>query len=124
MKNNIYNNEKRAEDDFLCKVCGRTVMQASTGSRHRNHCPYCLYSIHLDNIPGDRRANCGGIMEPIGVWARRDGEWAVIHRCSICGVLHSNRIAADDDAVKLLMIALKPLFHMPFPEEYILKNND
>ena len=75
-------------------------------------------SIHLDNIPGDRKANCGGIMEPISVWTRDNGEWAIIHRCRICGKINSNRIAADDNIVKLLSIAVKPLSLLPFPMEY------
>ena len=26
------------------------------GTQHRNHCPNCLTSLHLDNEPGDRAA--------------------------------------------------------------------
>lgn len=69
----------------------------------------------MDNIPGDRAAGCGGIMDAIGIWVRNDGEWAIIHRCRKCGHLSSNRIAADDNPVKLLLIALKPLTLPPFP---------
>ena len=58
-------------DSFVCKVCGRLVVSAGAGSSHRNHCPYCLSSLHLDNEPGDREANCGSIMDPIGVWVRK-----------------------------------------------------
>ena len=58
---------------------------------NRNHCPYCLSSQHLDNEPGDRAAACGGVMKPISVWVRKNGEWAIIHRCRVCGVLSSNR---------------------------------
>lgn len=58
-----------------------------------------------------------GIMEPIGVWVRGSGEWAVIHRCRRCGTLHSNRAAADDNPVKLMSIAMKPLALPPFPVE-------
>ena len=76
-------------------------------------------SIHLDNIPGDRKANCGGIMEPISVWARENGEWAIIHRCRRCGQLSSNRIAADDNPIKLMSIAMKPVALPPFPVERI-----
>ena len=72
-------------DTFICKVCGRTVVPENAGSGHRNHCPNCLASLHLDIEPGDRESDCGGIMEPIAVWVRRGGEWAVIHRCRRCG---------------------------------------
>lgn len=101
--------------DFTCMSCGKHVTYAGAGSLHRNHCPHCLSSVHLDNVPGDRAANCGGIMDAIGIWARKDGEWALIHRCRKCGHLSSNRIAADDDPLKLLLVALKPLTMPPFP---------
>ncbi len=63
-------------DSFTCKVCGRPVVSAGSGSNHRNHCPNCLSSLHLDIEPGDRESDCGGIMEPVGVWVRNKGEWA------------------------------------------------
>ena len=72
-------------DSFTCKNCGWPVVSAGAGSSHRNHCPNCLYSVHLDNSPGDRESDCHGRMEPIGVWVRKNGEWAVIHRCAVCG---------------------------------------
>ena len=72
-------------EGFTCKVCGRPVTPAGAGSDHRNHCPNCLSSLHVDVEPGDRAADCGGIMDPVAVWVRRGGEWAVIHRCRRCG---------------------------------------
>ena len=51
--------------------------------------------------------------------SRATGEWAVIHRCRRCGVLHSNRVAADDNPMKLMSIAMKPLCLPPFPLERI-----
>ena len=102
-------------DSFTCKVCGRPVVAAGAGSDHRNHCPNCLSSLHVDELPGDRASECGGIMEPIGVWVRKGGEWAIIHRCRRCGKLSSNRAAADDNPMKLMSIAMKPLADPPFP---------
>ena len=95
-------------DPFTCKNCGNTVVPEGAGSDHRNHCPYCLFSLHLDQEPGDRASDCHGRMEPIGVWVRKNGEWALIHRCTVCGKLDSNRVAADDNPMKLLSIAMKP----------------
>mgnify|MGYP001188592341 FL=1 len=106
-------------DTFMCKGCGRTVVPGGAGSEHRNHCPYCLSSQHLDNKPGDRDSDCGGIMEPIAVWVRKNGEWALIHRCKVCGALSSNRIAADDNPMKLMALAMKPISSPPFPLERI-----
>lgn len=109
----------KCNDIFICKLCGREVIPDSAGSRHRNHCSNCLTSLHLDVEPGDRKSECGGIMEPVSVWVRKNGEWAIIHRCKKCGVLHSNRIAADDNPMKLMSIALRPLCMPPFPIERI-----
>ena len=47
------------------------------------------------------------------------GEWAVIHRCKMCGSFSSNRVAADDNPMKLMSIAMKPISHPPFPIEKI-----
>lgn len=105
------------DETFTCKVCGRLVVPDGAGSDHRNHCPNCLSSRHLDNEPGDRAADCGGVMEPIAVWVRKNGEWALIHRCRICGALSSNRIAADDNPLKLMSLAMKPVAMPPFPLE-------
>lgn len=51
-------------DTFTCKVCGRLCTPENAGSDHRNHCPNCLSSLHVDIEPGDRESDCGGIMEP------------------------------------------------------------
>ena len=114
-----YYKNHACHDSFTCKVCGRLVTAQGAGSGHRNHCPNCLSSLHVDDEPGDRAADCGGIMEPIGVWVRSGGEWAVIHRCRRCGHLSSNRVAADDNPMKLMSIAMKPLTQPPFPLEYL-----
>lgn len=104
---------------FPCRACGHLIVPEGGGTRHRNHCPKCLCSVHLDDAPGDRSAACGGVMEPVGVWVRRDGEWALIHRCRKCGVFHSNRVAADDDPLKLMSLAVRPLAQPPFPLEHL-----
>lgn len=104
---------------FTCRVCGRTVVPAGAGSDHRNHCPNCLTSLHVDNEPGDRQSECGGIMDAIALWVRKNGECAVIHRCRRCGALSSNRTAADDNPMQIMSIALKPLCEPPFPVERI-----
>ena len=90
-------------DSFTCKVCDRLCTPQNAGSDHRNHCPNCLSSLHVDIEPGDRASDCGGIMEPIAVWVRKNGEWAIIHRCKRCGALSS----------------MKPLCQPPFPLERI-----
>lgn len=69
-----------------------------SGGRQRNHCPYCLYSRHVDDRrPGDRASACGGSMAPVGTFARPNGEQVIAHRCWDCGRERNNRVAADDD---------------------------
>lgn len=102
--------------EWTCGHCRRTVGAAAPGTENRNHCPYCLWSVHVDNRPGDRKAFCKGAMEPITVWVR-DGEWVIIHRCTTCGSLHANRIAGDDNEALLLSLAVRPLASPPFSLE-------
>ena len=111
-------------DVFTCRVCGWPVGPQAAGTQHRNHCPNCLSSLHVDIEPGDRASDCGGLMEPVAVWVRKSGEWAIIHRCRRCGALSSNRVAADDNPMKLMSIAMKPLGSPPFPLEYIQEMTD
>jgi len=100
---------------FTCKNCGHYVLPDGAATSHRNHCPKCLVSAHLDIKPGDRASLCSGLMEPISVWVRKNGEWAILHRCRVCGEITSNRIAADDNPTLLMSIAVKPLALPPFP---------
>jgi DNA-directed RNA polymerase subunit RPC12/RpoP len=81
---------------FVCQNCGKKVPLDAPGTRHRNHCPFCLYSVHLDKKVGDRAAECGGSMKPIGKTFKKDGEEMIVHKCEKCGVTSKNRIAGDD----------------------------
>jgi uncharacterized Zn finger protein len=54
-------------------------------------------------------------MEPIAVWARPGGDWAILHRCRSCGTIHSNRIAGDDNEVALVALATRAIAQPPFP---------
>ena len=54
-------------------------------------------------------------MEPIAVWVRPNGEWALIHRCTRCATLRFNRIAGDDDPVQLEALVHRPLQRPAFP---------
>lgn len=94
---------------FTCQHCGAEVSSnpAASGVVNRNHCPYCLWSKHVDlNQSGDRLNACKEGMRPIGLTFKRVknkygstlGELQVIHCCTGCGGYAINRIAADDDA--------------------------
>ena len=80
-----------------------------SGGRHRNHCPFCLYSKHVDaGRSGDRASACGALMAPIGAFQRPNGEHVVVHRCLGCGFERFNRIAADDDFDFVLSLPVLP----------------
>jgi hypothetical protein len=61
------------------------------------------------------REDCGSAMEPIAISVRGKGEWVIIHRCTGCGDLKSNRTAGDDSPLLLLRLAVRPLALPPFP---------
>ena len=100
--------------DFRCAHCRNLVSAAHllSGVNNRNHCPYCLWSCHLDLfVAGDRLSACKGQMKPIGLTMKKSrnkyrlesrGELMLIHECVECGSLSINRIAADDDPVSAM----------------------
>jgi len=92
------------------------------GTKNRNHCPWCLRSLHVDRQTGDRSSPCGGIMEPIAIAVRKSSEWIIIHRCIECGALRENRIAGDDNEMALLSLAVKPVALPPFPLDNLISN--
>ncbi len=96
-------------EEFRCRHCRAMVGPTVSGGRHRNHCPLCLYSRHVDRQrPGDRASDCGSIMVPIARFDRPTGEPVIIHRCSGCGVERHNRLAADDNLLTLARLPLVP----------------
>ncbi|TSA83732.1 RNHCP domain-containing protein [Deinococcus detaillensis] len=80
---------------FSCAHCGLSVLPLSNGSV-RNHCPACLHSLHLDVFPGDRAANCGGLLEPMEVEQHPKKGWMIAYRCQKCGHTGRNKAALDD----------------------------
>jgi transcription elongation factor Elf1 len=80
---------------FTCLHCGAEVPPLDNGS-YRNHCPYCLYSLHVDINPGDRANKCKGVMGPIGVDHNSKKGWVIIHQCQSCGEMRRNKAALDD----------------------------
>ena len=107
--------KQRQNKDFYCTHCKQHISASARGTKHRNHCPYCLWSKHVDDLPGDRNCGCQSAMEPIAIISKGEGEWSILHRCCGCGEIKSNRIAGDDDELQLLGLILKPLMNAPFP---------
>ncbi|HEX5567141.1 MAG TPA: RNHCP domain-containing protein [Streptomyces sp.] len=97
-------------DAFRCVGCRLDVPVTAPGTAHRNHCPHCLVSRHMDRrVPGDRAESCRGTMAALSLSVREDGEWLLVHQCRACGTLRVNRVAGDDNALALVRLALRPL---------------
>lgn len=108
--------------DFKCAHCHVLVSSAHmiSGVNNRNHCPYCLWSCHLDlYAAGDRLSACKAPMKPIGLTMKMGrnkyqrearGELMLIHQCTDCGILSINRIAADDDSGTVLAVFQESLW--------------
>lgn len=94
----------RTIEDFTCQHCGAEVK----GNGYTNHCPKCLWAKHVDVDPGDRKASCGGMMEPIAARFEHE-EFNITHRCLTCGIVRTNRAAPSDDQDLLISLTTKPL---------------
>lgn len=90
----------KVAEDFICEVCGAKV----EGAGYTDHCPKCLWSKHVDLDPGDRAAECGGLMEPVGAEQKR-GEWRILYRCQKCGQKKFNRVDPKDSKENLVKIS-------------------
>ncbi len=101
--------EEKKKNGFECSNCKRFVeFSKYIGTKHRNHCPFCLWSFHLDDKKsGDRKAICEGQMVPLGLTFKQEGldkygkkkqgELMLVHECQKCLKISINRIAGDDD---------------------------
>ena len=91
---------QRNKEDFVCVKCGSLVH----GNGYTNHCPYCLWSKHVDFQPGDRQEGCQGMMQPISVELRK-GKFILTHRCLKCGKRKTNRAAYEDNLELVLQLS-------------------
>ena len=92
-------------ESFVCEKCHKEVEPAS--STARDHCPYCLYSKHLDINPGDRAETCHGILEPIGLEISPKKGYVIIFKCKKCGAIRKNKAAEDDNMDKIIELSSK-----------------
>ena len=83
------------DSGFICEHCGREV--PPLGYTSRNHCPYCLWSLHVDENPGDRASECRAHLEPVFAEPDPKKGYILTHRCTRCGALRRNKAASDDD---------------------------
>lgn len=91
------------DEEFTCENCGRKVKKL--GYSCRNHCPYCLYSKHVDNMPGDRQEECHGKLKPVGVELDSKKGYVIIFKCEKCGKIRRNKAAKDDNMELIIKLS-------------------
>lgn len=92
-------------EGFTCEHCG-VVVPGAVGTC-RNHCTQCLCSKHVDVNPGDRAAECGGLMRPTKLELKGGLPHQVIHVCQKCRFQRPNKVADDDSKGALLKLVQK-----------------
>lgn len=85
---------KVLDEEFICENCKNKVNKLNYSSR--DHCPYCLFSKHVDIFPGDRQNECKGPLVPVSIEKFRDS-YKIIYKCSKCDEIHKNIMARDDN---------------------------
>lgn len=94
------------DEKFICENCGKSVDRLVYSSR--DHCPYCLYSKHVDINPGDRNNTCKGLLKPIDIEKYKD-TYKIIYKCVKCGEMHKNIMAKDDDIDTIIELSKKAI---------------
>lgn len=90
------------DEKFICENCKKEV--DILGYTARDHCPFCLYSKHLDINPGDRQNPCQGLMKPIGI-EKFKKSYKIIYSCTKCHKTHKNIMAIDDNFNKIIELS-------------------
>jgi uncharacterized Zn finger protein len=50
----------------------------------------------LDLLPGDRSADCGGLLKPVEIIPHSKKGYQIVHKCQRCGHITKNKMALDD----------------------------
>ena len=85
----------KCDNSFKCINCGSQVEKL--GYTSRDHCNNCLYSIHIDITPGDRKNTCLGLLKPINVLNTGKKNMQIEYVCTKCGARIRNVVAEDDN---------------------------
>jgi hypothetical protein len=94
----------RHNTEFICDFCGK--FNEKHPYSERNHCKYCLCSLHLDlHAPGDRKSKCHGKMIPKDMSYSGKKGWQIIHECTVCKTQKKNIIAPDDEFQKIFFLS-------------------
>ena len=92
------------DEAFVCENCKKQVNKLEYSAR--DHCPFCLYSKHVDINPGDRANECKGLLEPIGI-EKFKNTFKIVYKCKKCNILHKNIVATDDNFNLIIELSVK-----------------
>ena len=92
------------DDSFICENCNKNVDKLKYSAR--DHCPYCLYSKHVDINPADRANPCKGLLKPIEI-EKFKNTYKIIYKCRKCNQLHKNIVAKDDNIDLIIELSVK-----------------
>ena len=97
----------KINESFTCAVCHFQVPKAQTTCR--DHCPKCLYSLHVDNYPGDRESICQGVLKPVSYSQNKKKGIMIHYVCEKCHQTKVNKFLehdtfCPDDYEKLLSL--------------------
>ena len=90
---------QRKIEDFVCENCGEKIK----GNGYTDHCPKCLWSKHVDINPGDREADCKGMMEPVKVEVKNQ-EYIIHYKCTKCKYKHQVKSVPEDNFEEILKL--------------------
>ena len=71
------------DEEFICEQCNKKIGKLIYTSR--DHCPYCLYSKHVD--------------------IKYKDSYKIVYKCNKCGQIHKNIMARDDDMNKIIEVS-------------------
>ncbi|MDE1827710.1 MAG: RNHCP domain-containing protein [Candidatus Micrarchaeota archaeon] len=91
---------RRVVEDFKCLKCGTQVK----GNGYTDHCPNCLWGLHVDVMPGDRASGCRGQLQPINV-VYEDDSYVITYKCVKCRAIKNFKASSEDNVDVLANLA-------------------
>ena len=95
------------DENFKCENCNKEVEKLNYTAR--DHCNNCLYSKHVDIMPGDRKNTCQGLLKPVAIEKFKD-TYKIIYKCLKCGITYKNIMAKDDNFDKIIELSKNTIF--------------
>lgn len=99
---------RRLVEDFKCFNCKKAIQ----GNGYTDHCPHCLWSLHVDIMPGDRASPCRGPMKPKYAISERSN-YLLVYKCQKCSAEKRVNAAPNDDVNIIFSLARNAMLTSP-----------